>query len=108
MCVFTGSLFVLVNGSPMEEINISRGFKQGDPLAPFLFLLLAECLGGLVRSTVDRNRFMGTPLMEISHLQYSHDTLLIGEVSVENLWTLKSVPRTSELVSGLRIDFWKS
>jgi hypothetical protein len=41
-CVFSGNLSVLVNGSPTEEINIQRGLKQGDPLAPFLFLLVVE------------------------------------------------------------------
>jgi hypothetical protein len=38
---------VLVNGCLMEQINIRRGLKQGDPLAHFLFLLVAECLGSL-------------------------------------------------------------
>jgi len=32
-CVFGGSMSVLVNGSPTEEINIQRGLKQGEPLA---------------------------------------------------------------------------
>ncbi|MCI06467.1 RNA-directed DNA polymerase (Reverse transcriptase), partial [Trifolium medium] len=41
-CVCCGKLSVLVNGSPTKEVNISRGLKQGDPLAPFLFLLVSE------------------------------------------------------------------
>jgi hypothetical protein len=40
-CVCGGSMSVLVNGCPMEEIDIQRGLKQGDLLAPFLFLLVA-------------------------------------------------------------------
>lgn len=35
---------ILVNGSPTEEINIQMGLKQGDHLAPFLFLVVAEVL----------------------------------------------------------------
>ncbi|MCI14026.1 RNA-directed DNA polymerase (Reverse transcriptase) [Trifolium medium] len=46
-CVFAGNMSILVNGSATEEINIQRGLKQGDPLAPFLFLLVAEGLGGI-------------------------------------------------------------
>jgi hypothetical protein len=38
-CVFAGNLLVLVNGSPTSEINIQRGLKQGDPLAPFFIPL---------------------------------------------------------------------
>jgi len=49
-CVCGGSMSILVNGSPTEEINIQRGLKQGDPLAPFLFLLVAEGFSGLMRN----------------------------------------------------------
>jgi hypothetical protein len=33
---------VLVNGSLTEQVHISRDLKQGDPLALFLFLIVAE------------------------------------------------------------------
>ncbi|MCI14793.1 LINE-1 reverse transcriptase like, partial [Trifolium medium] len=58
-CVFGGSLSVLVNGSPTGEIDIQRGLKQGDPLAPFLFLLVAEGFGGAMRREGDLNLFRG-------------------------------------------------
>jgi hypothetical protein len=33
-CICAGSLSVLINGNPTEEIQIARGLKQGDSLAP--------------------------------------------------------------------------
>lgn len=64
------------------KINLSWGLKQGDPLARFLFLLVAEGLQGLLRMTIEKNRFtslkLGTPPVEISHLQNANDTLHIG------------------------------
>jgi hypothetical protein len=111
-CVFAGNLSVLVNGSPTPEINIQRGLKQGDPLAPFLFLLVAEGFAGLMRSAVEKCLFdgfgVGSGGCKVSHLQYADDTICIGEATMENMWTLKAILRGFELASGLRVNFWKS
>ncbi|MCI50664.1 LINE-1 reverse transcriptase like, partial [Trifolium medium] len=86
---------VLVNGSPTEEICIKRGLKQGDPLAPLLFLIVAKGLGALMRKAVERGRFhpfkVGHDGVPVSILQYADDTLCIGEASVDNLWALKAI-----------------
>ena len=92
-CVCGGSMSILVNGSLTEEMNIHRGLKQGDLLAPFLFLLFAEGFSGLMRNTVTLNFFEGFKMKDdgivYSHLQYGDDTLCMGKATVENLWTLK-------------------
>jgi hypothetical protein len=111
-CVFRGSLSVLVNGSPTKEINIQRGLKQGDPLAPFLFLLVVEGLSGAIRSAEERNMFTGFKVgntgLSVSHFQYADDTVFIGEASMENLWSLKAILRSFELASGLKVNFYNS
>jgi hypothetical protein len=111
-CVCGGNLSVLVNGSPTNEVHIKRGLKQGDPLAPLLFLLVAEGLGGLMRKAVEMSKFqpflVGRNGLPISLLQYADDTLCIGGATVENLWVLKAVLRGFEMVSGLKVNFWKS
>jgi hypothetical protein len=80
-CVCNGNLSVFVNGSPMEQVNISRGLKQGDKLVPFLFLLVAEGLGSLMTKAVSLGFFKSFKLcsdISISHLQYSDDTIFLG------------------------------
>lgn len=45
------SPLILVNGSPIESSVTKRGLRQGDPLAPFHFLIAAEDLSELVSTT---------------------------------------------------------
>jgi hypothetical protein len=56
-CVCAGNLSMLVNGSPTREVNIARGLKQGDPLTPFLLLLVVEVLGLLMSKAVSIGYF---------------------------------------------------
>jgi len=111
-CVFGGNMSILVNGSPTKEISVQRGLKQGDPLAPFLFLLVAEGFSGLMTNAVNRNLFKGFEVkrggMVVFHLQYADDTLCIGEPTVDNLWLLKAVLRGFEMALGLKVNFHKS
>jgi hypothetical protein len=95
-CICNGKLSVLVNGSPTEQVNIKRGLKQGDPLAPFLFLLVAEGLNALTQSAVSLGFFKSfevSPDVSVSLLQFADDTLFIGEAQVENLWAMKAILR---------------
>jgi len=111
-CLESSSISVLVNGSPTEEFKPSRGLRQGDPMTPFLFLVVAEGLAGLVRQASKQNTLTGVKVgrMEIvcSMLQFADDTVFLCEDSFSNVFTIKTILRCFELVSGLKINFHKS
>jgi len=46
---------VLVNDSPTKALFPKKGLRQGDSLAPFLFLIVAEGLAGVLRMVVEKN-----------------------------------------------------
>ncbi|GJR36520.1 RNA-directed DNA polymerase, eukaryota [Tanacetum coccineum] len=49
-CLSYSRASILVNGSPTFEFSINRDLRQGDPLSPFLFILVME---GLHNAFVD-------------------------------------------------------
>ncbi|GAU51623.1 hypothetical protein TSUD_414500 [Trifolium subterraneum] len=110
-CVFNSSMSVLVNGSPTEDFKVEKGLRQGDPLSPFLFLIAAEGLTGMVNRAVDIGKFAGYTMggsIQFQILQFADDTVLLGEASWDNVRTIKAILRGFELVSGLKINFVKS
>lgn len=48
-CVSTAEMHVLWNGEKGETFNPSRGLKQGDPLSPYLFVLVMEKFAHLIQ-----------------------------------------------------------
>ena len=48
-CLESSNVSVLVNDNSTKEFVPSKGLRQGDPLAPFLFLIAAEGLAGVIR-----------------------------------------------------------
>ena len=82
-CLKTGIASVLVNGSATKEFVIRRGVRQGDPLAPFIFILSMETLSIKMREACDHHLFKVITLPKsgniLSHLIYLDDVMFIGE-----------------------------
>jgi hypothetical protein len=61
---------ILANGSPSATFSPSQGIRQGDPLFPFLFILI-EGLGRVLKAVVINNKIKGLRLhgddLPISH-----------------------------------------
>ena len=57
--VTTPSFSVLINGESLELFGVSRGLRQGDPLSPYLFIIMAKGLGRLIKFHVSQNLIQG-------------------------------------------------
>ncbi|GJU82120.1 RNA-directed DNA polymerase, eukaryota [Tanacetum coccineum] len=110
-CLNSGMASILVNGSPTSEFQFHRGLKQGDPLAPYLFILVMESLHLSFTRVIEAGIFTGVridPSTMISHLFYADDVVFIGEWSQDNLKGIMHSLRCFSLLSGLSINIKKS
>nr|GEY09958.1 RNA-directed DNA polymerase, eukaryota [Tanacetum cinerariifolium] len=102
---------VLVNGNPSSEFSFFCGLKQGDPLAPFLFILIMESLHVSFSRATSAGVFNGFRINDstvISHLFYADDAIFMGEWSDSNMGNIVKIIRCFFLASGLKISIQKS
>ncbi|XP_057770629.1 uncharacterized mitochondrial protein AtMg01250-like [Salvia miltiorrhiza] len=111
-CLSSASANVLVNGSPSGEFYLEKGLRQGDPLPPFLFLIVAEGLQSLTDRAVTRKLIhpveIGREKVKISHLQYADDTIFILDKKEENAEAVRHLLKLFQFMSGLKVNFGKS
>ena len=79
-CIKSVSYSVLLNGVPGRTIKPSRGLRQGDPLSPYLFLLCAMGLQGLLHKAESDGPIRGVSICRngprVSHLFFADDNVL--------------------------------
>nr|GEU42158.1 RNA-directed DNA polymerase, eukaryota [Tanacetum cinerariifolium] len=110
-CLHNATGSVLVNGSPSSKFCFHKGLKQGDPLSPFLFILIMESLHVSFGKIMDVGLFKGIVInnsLTISHLFYVDDVVFIGEWDASNINTIDNVLKCFNMASGLRINIHKS
>lgn len=107
LLIFQRKMSVLVNGSPTKKFVVEKGLRKGNPLSPFLFVLVAEGLMRLVKKSIKIWKFYGFSIngkYKVDILQFANDTFLVGEGSWKQVWAIKAVLRAFMLVSGLGIN----
>ena len=111
-CLTSVSYSVLINGRPRGKFKGYKGLRQGDPLSPFLFTLVADGLSRLMDRAIETGFVkpwrVGRDNVTVSHLQFADDTIFFldsEEVSFKNLLIVLGLFCSA---SGLKINMGKS
>jgi hypothetical protein len=103
---------ILINGVPSSPFSPTRGIRQGDPLSPFLFIILAEGLNRTLKVAISDCSLSGLTLHgispPISHSQFIYDSLLMGVPTVREALRIKSIINLFCEASGMDVNLSKS
>lgn len=84
---------------------------QGDTLSLFLFVIVGEAFGHMIKAAANGNVIngfrTGTNAPTVSHLQFANDKLLFCDANKDKVNNVKTTLLCFEAVSGLKINFLK-
>ena len=85
-CVTSPSFSVLINGEPTDLFSTSRGLRQGDPISPYLFIIMAEGLGRFIKFQAAQGIVQGwkwhNDIPAYTHLQFVDNIGLMGLATI--------------------------
>lgn len=110
-CITNVSFAVLINGSTSSFFSSQRGLRQGCPLSPLLFLLVAEGLSQLIHKARRDGKVKGIEVainLFITHLLFVDDILIFTNGSPNEIKEYKSIFDLFLKASGMQINSRKS
>lgn len=101
-----------VNGSRSKVIVPSRGLRQGDPLSPYLFILVFDVFSRLISYANSIGLIKGLTLAKdaptLTHLFFADDSVLFGRASKEEMFQVVKILNDFTVASGQMINLQKS
>lgn len=111
-CITTVSLSVKFNGDPLPYFQPTRGLRQGDPLSPYLFILMVNVLATLISQVVDMGNLQGIRLNRwcptLSHLFFADDAIFFLEGKLLECQNLANILNQYCLATGQAVNRNKS
>eukprot|EP00253_Pinus_taeda_P006109 PITA_06109 len=110
-CITNVSFVVLVNGATSSFFNSQRGLRQGCPLSPLLFLLVAEGLSRLIHKAKREEKVKGIEVainLYITHLLFVDDILIFTNGNHNELKEFKCIFDLFLKATSMQINSGKS
>ena len=98
---------IVQNGHSSDNIKLTRGCRQGDPISPYLFVLAVELLGVSIK---ENKNLYGYKVKGKEHRvsQFADDTTLFLQYNERNLRLCMDILNEFYMISGLKINVDKT
>ena len=111
-CVSTPSFSVRINGKAYENAIPSRGFRQGDSLSPYLFLICAEGFTSLLAKAELDGRLHGVAVCRnapcITNLFFADNSLIFCQANKDEVQVVSDTLQLYAEASSQCINLEKS
>ena len=111
-CIKTVSYSFLREGKIFGDVHPQRGIRQGDPISPYLYILCAEGLTGIIRRYEENGWIHGCKVARgapsISHLLFADDCYFLFKATQEEANNMRGILSKYEMLSGQMVNFSKS
>ena len=111
-CIVGPRIAPLIIGRPRNFFKSSRGLRQGCPLSPFLYIIMAESLSRNLkhckRNSTLTSLSISRGTKRINHSMFADDTLLLGGESCIVARRFKAILDSFMEVSGGMVNNGKS
>ncbi|KAL0302139.1 UNVERIFIED_CONTAM: putative ribonuclease H protein [Sesamum calycinum] len=111
-CVTTPMFSVCINGNPYGFFKGSRGLRHGDPMSPFLFVMIMEVLQLMLQQLIEQNEGFSyhwrCKELGLFQLCFADDLLLFCKADVASVQVLRHGLDEFAKLSGLHANPQKS
>ncbi|XP_030478322.2 uncharacterized protein LOC115695396 [Cannabis sativa] len=111
-CLSTVQFRLSINGYLTDPFHSTRGIRQGDPLSPYLFLLIAEGLSAATRLQESQALFSGIQICRgappLSHLLFADDSMVFSPVHPQASASLNGILDLYNKATGQLVNREKS
>lgn len=110
-CLSTPSFSVLINGSSNGFFDSNRGIRQGDPLSPYIFVLVMEYWSIAMELACDSGKiqnFKRNRDLQVSHLLFADDMLVFCRANNTSFQGVNELLTSLSFHTGLSINKVKS
>ncbi|CAL2227339.1 unnamed protein product [Prunus armeniaca] len=110
-CLSSVEFAVIVNGKVGSYFNLTRGLRQGDPLSPYLFLIISYVLSSMINQAVTHGFIQGMKFGRggpaLSHLFFADDSLMFLKATENNCQVIVRILDSYCTASGQLVNFEK-